>query len=527
MEGWTTENLLTYNKTINRSTINAMAGFTSEYSTIDEISGSKQTFPSNDEYQRVLASASTLDNITGNVTKKSMESVFGRLNYSLMDKYLLTASVRRDGSSKFGEGNKWGTFPSFSFGWRLNEEHFFNSLNLNSISNLKLRLGWGTIGNQSLSSNYAYLSTLQSGGRYIISNSLVNGYLVGSIGTPDIKWETTAQSNLGLDFGLFKNALSLNLDYYMKRTKDMLLQVPIPTYAGYGTAIPWTNAGEIKNSGFEAVLSYQGKKKDLTYSVSVNASRFANEVIHLGGGSRPIINGPNRTEVGSSIGRFYGWVTDGIFQTEAEVKAYSKNGVLLQKAAHAGDFKYKDINDDGTINDLDKTWIGNPLPKLTYGANFSLGYKAFDFSAFFQGSFGNDIYNAVKGRVSQLAGYFNGFEHIYQQAWRGAGTSNTQPIMSTVNANDNFRISDYYIEDGSYLRLKNVQLGYTLPRSLCTRIGMQNVRIWIGGTNLLTFTKYTGFDPEIGLTSNPVTAGNDTFAYPQTKEVSLGVKITL
>lgn len=525
-ESWLVENLLTYDKTFAQNRLSVLLGYTSEYTSRDNITASKQTFASNDKYQRVLSAGSTQDAVSGTKGFTTMESLLFRVNYSYSDKYLLTGTVRRDGSSKFGPGNKWGTFPSFSFGWRLSQEDFFSGLNLNAISNIKLRAGWGIIGNQSLTNNSAYLSTLSSGNHYVFSDAVNNGYYINSLGTPDIKWESTTQSNFGVDFGFLEGSLTAAFDYFIKDTKDMLIQVPVPSYAGYGSAIPWKNAGELENRGWETELSYQGKTGDFNYNISVNASRFTNEVTSLGG-SGPIVSGPNRTAVGSSVGRLYGWVTDGIFQTEAEVQAFSTGGVLAQPNAHAGDFRYKDLNNDGKVNDLDRDWIGNPLPDLVYGANLSLSYKSFDFSAFFQGSYGNDIYNAVKGRVSQLAGYFNGFEYVYNQAWRGEGTSNTVPIMTTVNANDNFRISDYYIEDGSYVRLKNIQLGYTLPTSLSSKINVKYVRIWLGGTNLLTFTKYTGFDPEIGLTASPLSAGNDSFAYPQTKEFTIGIKVTM
>ena len=314
----------------------------------------------------------------------------------------------------------------------------------------------------------------------------------------------------------------------------MLLQVPLPTYTGF-PSIPYTNAGEIQNKGFEIDVAYQGKAGNFTYSMSANASHFINKAVSLGTGNKPIVYNDagtqlniNRTEVGRSVGEFYGYVTDGIFQNMAQVQSYNKNGTLIQPNALPGDFRFKDLNGDGVINADDQTWIGNPLPKLLYGYNLNIGYKNFDLAALFQGSYGNDLVNLNKKYRRTLNGSGFGADLVaYEAAWRGEGTSNTQPIISTVNKNDNFRVSDWYVEDGSYLRLKNLQIGYNISPSWLKRAGISSSRIWIGGTDLFTITKYTGNDPEAGLSANPIMGGREFSAYPKMKRYSLGINLTL
>jgi hypothetical protein len=264
----------------------------------------------------------------------------------------------------------------------------------------------------------------------------------------------------------------------------------------------------------------------------VNGAMFKNEVISLGQGNKPIIstnNLVNRTEVGSTIGRFYGWVTDGIFQTEEEVQSYKgPGGKVLQTNAHAGDFRFKNLNNDDAIDQNDKTWIGNPWPKLTYGVNINLGYKALDLVMLFHGSCGNDIYRLGLMRKFDFQGSTNEYRYIYKNVWRGLGTSNSQPLISTVDQNDNYRESDYFVENGSYMRLKYMQIGYNLPKAICDKVKITDGRVWIGGTNLLTFTKYHGIDPEAGATTTPtVDAGCDwDNFFPKSREISLGVTIS-
>jgi TonB-dependent starch-binding outer membrane protein SusC len=541
--GWVWENTLTWNKTLKDHSLTALIGYTSEFTTSNYQKASKQGSPSNDPEMQTFDAATIQPTVVGGYNIFTMISYLGRVNYSFRDKYLLTASVRRDGSSKFGPGHRWGTFPSFSLGWKISEEKFFRNLGTKFINNLKLRAGWGQIGNSSLPVYNAYVSQIESTPssgedyRYIFDEKIYQGYWLRTIGTPDITWETTEQTNIGLEIVVLKNTLSVTAEYFIKNTRNMLLQVPVVHYAGYPpSAAPYTNAGSVQNKGFEILVNYQGKTGNFTYGVAVNGATFKNKVTSLGPGNKPIIQSApgylyeiSRTEVGSSIGRFYGYVINGIFQTEDEVQGYKgPGGTVLQPKAHSGDFRFKNLNNDDLINASDETWIGNPWPKLTYGFNINLGYKAFDLVAFFQGSYGNDIYDVGRQWSNSLGVMYS--EYYYKNAWSGLGTSDSQPILTTVDENGNyFRNSDYYVEKGSYVRLKNIQLGYNLPKAICDKLKIATGRIWIGGTNLMTITKYHGNDPEVGSTSTPTSnAGLDQAGfYPKPRELSLGITVSI
>lgn len=535
--GWVWENTLTYNKKLKDHSTTALIGYTSEHTLATVQTASKQQTPNNDPEMQTFDAAISTPNVQGTYNNNTMISYLGRINYSYREKYLLTASLRRDGSSKFDAGYRWGTFPSFSAGWTISKEKFFKNKGDGFINNLKLRAGWGQIGNSSLPVYYAYTSQVSSmfpgiwyNNRYIFAENLYTGYYLSTIGTPDISWETTEQANFGIDIAILKNSLSVTADYFIKNTKNMLLQVPYPAYAGYPPkAAPYTNAGSVQNKGFELVVDYRGSSGDFSYGAALNLSMFKNKVTSLGMGDKPIIYSMSRTDVGMPVGSFYGFVTDGIFQTEEEVQNYTgPEGNLLQPDAHAGDFLFKNLNDDGAIDAGDQTWIGNPWPKFTYGLNITLGYKMFDIIMFLQGSYGNKIYGSGVQRHLDFQGSYNELMYIYKNAWRGAGTSDTQPLLTTVEDNDNYRSSDYFVEDGSYMRLKNLQIGYNLPDAFCEKVKLTSGRIWIGGTNLVTFTKYRGIDPEVGITSSPTAgAGYDpNNLFPQSRELLIGVTIS-
>jgi len=532
------ENTLTYNNRFGDHSITGLLGYTEELYKANFVSAARQGTANNDPTLQVLNSATGAISLTGNKTNYALKSYFARGNYSYADRYLLTATIRRDGSSKFASGKQKGTFPSVSAGWKISSEKFFRHTGLVSrINMLKLRAGWGQIGNQSMpgGTNNPYLSLVEGGNgyRYVFGDAIATGYYLTSLGTPGITWETSEQTNLGLDLGFFNNKLSISADYFVKRTKNMLLQIQLPSYAGF-PGIPYTNAGEVQNKGFEIVVAYQGTAGKFTYGVSANASKFINKVLSLGSGNNPIVSNDfvsgltiNKTEAGRSVGQFYGYVTDGIFQNMNEVKAYlDKNGNLIQPNALPGDFRFKDVNGDGVINAGDQTYIGNPLPKLLYGFSLNLGYNNFDLAALFQGSYGNKLFNLNKYYRGTLNGTYNGDLKYYEAAWRGEGTSNVQPIMSTVDRNQNFRVSDWYVEDGSYLRLKNLQIGYNISQTWLKRAGISNSRIYVGGTDLFTITKYTGIDPEAGLSASPIAGGREFSSYPKMKRFSIGLNLT-
>lgn len=526
-------NLLKYNQKFGSHTIDFVGGQTAEKTMNNYVYASKDGTPFNDLQYRVLSAATANDQTSGSIQEWTLLSYLARLNYNYADKYLLTASIRQDGSSRFAKQNRWGTFPSFSAGWRISEEDFFQKLNLDFISDIKLRAGWGSTGNQRISNN-AYL-TLIGGGlsrRYVFGNNVIQGYGPSSVGNPDIKWETTTQTNLGLDFLLGGN-FSVTADYYIKNTEDLLMEVPLPVLSGYPNN-PWSNTGSIRNKGFELLVSYDRYDTPIKHSFSVNLSTVSTVVTSLAGDA-PITGSYTRSEVGLPFGQFYGWMMDGVFQNQAEIDAYSLNGKHIQPNAVPGDFKFRDIagpkdengnptGPDGVVDDNDKTFIGNPFPDFTYGFTTSLEYKGFDFNMLLQGQYGNDIWFQRKRDVANMNGSYNVLEDAYKNAWRGEGTSNTYARITSVDTNDNFRNSSWYIEDGSYLRVKNVQLGYSLPKKVISKLWLSKCRLYVSATNLLTLTDYSGRDPEIGNT-NPMSVGVDMFIYPQTKTYVAGIEV--
>ncbi|MFN8254485.1 MAG: TonB-dependent receptor [Bacteroidales bacterium] len=535
--GWVWENTLTWNKIFGLHNITALLGYTSEYKKNTNQYGSKQGIPGNDPELQTFDAATYNPVLTGSYNTISMVSYFARINYSFADRYLLTATVRRDGSSKFGPGHKWGTFPSFSLGWKINEEPFFKNATANFFNDLKLRAGWGQIGNSSLPVNNAYVSLLGTTSpttgadyRYNFGNNVYSGYWLTTMGTEDITWETTGQINFGIDISILKGALTFTADYYIKDTKNMLLQVPAVYYAGYPYGgSPYTNEGSVRNNGYEVLLNYQGRSGNFSYGASVNFSSFRNEVTSLRQGKETLnSNTPAQIAVGHPISAYYGFVTDGIFQNAKEVSNYKgPNGTVLQPNAFPGDFRFKNINNDETIDGFDQTWIGNPWPKLTYGFTINLGFKSFDLVAFFQGSYGNDIYDGARQYGYSIHKPPN--EYFYKNAWRGEGTSNSIPAFSTVDWNGSYyNYSDFYVDNGSYMRLKNLQLGYNLPKPACEKLKISGCRFWIGGTNLFTITKYHGNDPEVGATENPLQgAGFDNHSYyPKPSEYSMGLTLS-
>lgn len=526
---WVWENTLTFNKTFGNHNLLVMAGTSAEETKSEATSASRQGLVNNSEDQRILDAASKNPAASGWKSESALQSLFTRIFYSYKSRYLFTANIRRDGSSNFGPGNKWGTFPSFSAGWNFTEENFLD--NLQYLSNGKLRASWGQIGNQAISGG-AYQSAFTGNWGYYLFGSNFNSQLMGGnnlMGNPNVKWETTEQLDLGLDLRFFKNSLSLNIDYFQKKTKDMLLSVPLPSYLGFPNN-PWVNAGSILNKGWEIDIKYRNTFEDINYSIGANLFTFNNKVISLGGGE-PLYGGgwitvtTTKTEVGKPIGYFYGLKTDGIFQSENEIKAYkNKDGALIQPTARPGDLKFLDLDGDGTINADDRTNIGNPFPKVSFGFNLAADYKGFDIQILFQGTYGNKIMNAKKIDMYSGVGWYNAPKDLMSKAWSPTNPTNKQFQINADNTN-NLQVSDWLVEDGSYLRLKNIQFGYSLPQNILTHYNISGIRVWLGAYNLLTFTKYTGLDPEIG-NSNPLNNGVDDGYYPQSATYMVGINIS-
>jgi TonB-dependent starch-binding outer membrane protein SusC len=457
-------------------------------------------------------------------------SYLGRVNYTLFKRYLLTASIRADGSDKFGANNRWGYFPSAAFAWKVTDEKFMKKLK-SSISNLKLRLSYGETGNERIPA-YTYLAQL-SPTFYASNNNLVFGLAPSLLANPDLKWEVTNQFNAGIDLGLFKNRVTFSADVYKKITTDLLLDAPIPAQIGYNKQ--WQNIGRIDNDGLEIQLTTLNiKASNFSWKTDFNISFNRNEVKDVGEASFiPVVTGGDwqdnvgRIIVGQPIGLMYGYQFDGIYQTSDFANSSApfqlKPGLPVYSGTAApGRMKYKDTNNDGFINDSDRTIIGDSNPVHFGGINNIFTYKSFDLSVFFQWSYGNDIYNASKVRLNGVADWMNISQDYFENRWTPTNASNIAPAYGSL---DPQIASSYYVEDGSYLRLKTASLGYTLPKDLTNKMNIDSIKFNLIGNNLLTWTKYTGWDPEVNFT-NPLLTGLDRVAYPRSRNFTLSIKAT-
>lgn len=521
---WQWENLATYNKTVGNHVIVANLGTTMLKYRHDYNGGANTNLPSNRVEDAYISN--TIDPITSmssysGADESTMMSFFTRVNYENQDKYLGSVTFRADGSSRFGANKRFGYFPSASFAWVTSREDFWNS---DAFSFFKVRASWGQNGSDQIG-NYGFTSVVTNGQNYTFGSGevITNGAIALSPGNPDLQWETSTQTNLGMDAEFFDGEIAVTADYYIKNTSDMLYAAPIPLHVG--AAFPPTqNIGEVKNSGLELAVNHRKTLGDIKYTVGGNIAFVNTEVVYLGEGGEPISTGRvqsananvSRTEVGQPIAGFYGYVTDGIFQNTEEVAAHA----FQSEQTQPGDIRFKDLDGDGIVNENDQTYIGNPTPDFTYGANLSIDYKAFDFSLFLLGSYGNDIYNAtvrydftyVNRPVSEL------------NRWTGEGSTNENPRVSLTDPNQNARVSDRFVEDGSFMRIKNVQLGYTLPKSVSNRLKIDKFRVYVSAQNLLTFTQYSGLDPEIGAL-NALEIGIDRGFYPQARTFLGGVQL--
>lgn len=528
VKNYLVENRLNYAHDFGKHHLDVMAAITYEKNNNEGINAFKTTAIGNDEAYRVLDAQTLGDRTSGGRTETSMMSYLGRINYSYADRYLATVNFRADGSSRFSKYNRWGYFPSFSLGWRISSEPFFQKSSLSSwVDNLKLRAGWGQNGNQRIDAQAPLtLIATDAEKKWWFGNGFTTGYIPSYQGNADIKWETSEQTNIGLDVTLFHNTLDMSFDYYIKKTKDMLLQNPVPSFGGYPNS-PFVNAGDVRNNGFEFVGNYHNHVGDFNYHASLNFSTYKTKVTRL---TQDYLSGAvSRTYVGGPMGRFWGYKQIGIFQSQEQIDNYvDADGVKYQPNAHPGDFKFAKLGDGkGTLNDEeDRTFIGDPNPDLIYGFNLGFEWKGFDFSAAFQGTLGNDIYNVDKGTLS-VPGTQNALVDALTKAWKQEGdTSAEWPRITTNNDNNNWRVSSFLVEDGSYLRLQNLQVGYTLPMSLMVKLGyVKSARIYFSAQNLFTITGYSGLDPDLG-TSDALNLGYDSVRYPSSRTFLFGVNLT-
>jgi len=535
-------NTLTYTKSNDKHDYTVLIGTEAIGNNTDQIFGSRTSFFDDDPNYRVLSAGAGGIGNGAFKTESRLFSVFGKVDYNYDDLLLLSATIRRDGSSRFGSNNRYGIFPAFSAGIRLTE---FEGINKH-FDDLKFRVGWGKTGNQEIGdfSSFTLFASDVATTYYDIqgtNGSSVSGFATSSSGNEDVKWETTTSTNIGIDGSLLDHKLGFSLDWYTKKTTDMLIQVPLPATAGFVDP-PFVNVGEMTNTGIDLAINYRDEIDDFKYDIGFNISSYKNNIDRLGDNPDFAIAGAQarsfrltRTQVGSPLSYFYGLDVEGIFNTEAEVSASADQGFSTPSDG-LGRFKYRDVNGDGTIDQNDRTLIGNPHPDFTYGFNVNLAYKNFDFTLFLQGSQGNDLYNFTK--------YFSDFSGVFFQsgkgtavldAWSPSNPNGSVPALSSGTPNKEVEPNSYFVEDGSYLRFKNVQLGYTLPSSITDKWGLSKLRLFIQGKNLFTFTKYSGLDPELSLrsfsesdaSSANLDIGVDRGAYPVAKTILMGLNIDL
>ncbi|MDR6197633.1 TonB-dependent receptor [Siphonobacter sp. SORGH_AS_0500] len=524
------EQTLNFNRTFGgKHNIDLLVGHTYQYTKAEDFGVKGTGFDNEDPSLRYLKNAKLIQYDRSNVFERGLESYVGRANYNFNEKYLLSAIIRRDGTSKLLQASRWEWYPSLSAGWNISDESFLK--NTNWISNLKLRASWGRIGNLAGLSDYAYSLPLAQSMALLGSSPVINyGYAERALSNTNLRWETSQQTNVGLDFGFLQNRLFGSIDVFTKRNQNMLFQEQLPGVAGTpdGRTI---NAGETENRGIELGLTYQQSLGDFKYDLSANVSFLKNEVTALPAGQELLTIGsrvrnlPNSNfhMIGQPFGAFYGYKTAGIFQSDEEAAAYvNANQTRIQPNAKAGDFRFVDTNGDGVLNDKDRVVLGNVLPTKTFSLNGNASFRGFDLNVFFQGSAGNKVFNSLRNLAMNPGTYpgYNMLEDV-KNAWSPTNPGGTIPrLRAGSDPNGNFsRISDFYLEDGSYLRLKSLTLGYTVPATVTKAV---KARLYITGQNLFTITKYSGMDPEVGISN----FGQDVGKYPLSRVYMFGVNLS-
>ena len=494
--------------------VGLMAGMSAQWNTNDYLNAQKNVFMFDNVHE--MDNGEEMYAIGGNETEWALLSYMARVNYSYEDRYLLTATIRRDGSSRFGKKHRGGTFPSVSVAWRASQEKWFPKNDY--INDLKVRAGYGVTGSQASVGNYSYLASYNTSVYpFGISSGNQTALVSSTLANPYIHWEEVAQTNIGFDASLFNSRVMFSFDAYLKETRDMLVKASIPITSGFeDTTTTYTNAGKVRNQGIEMSLHTINLTGELGWETNLTATYNKNKIKDLNSDVPYYINQINNSYVTMlakdyPINVFYGYVTDGIFQNQSEVNTHA-----VQPGAEPGDIRFRDLNNDGVINDSDRTVIGNPNPSWLFSMNNSLSYKGFELSVFLQGIAGNKIYNANNIDNTGMAAAYNQTTDVLKR-WQGEGTSNSMPRAVFGDPNQNTRVSDRFVENGSYLRLKNITLSYTFPKQWLQKAQIENARLSLSCENVATITGYSGFDPEVGIN------GIDQNRYPISRTFSLGL----
>jgi TonB-dependent starch-binding outer membrane protein SusC len=532
-------NTLNYNKSIGQHELNVLVGTEAVTTYAFGFQASRSSFAFDDLDYRYLnsGSAAGLSNAGDGAVRSALFSQFGKVNYAYKDIYLADVTLRRDGSSRFSAANRYAMFPAFSVGVRVSEYEFLK--NVDFINDMKVRFGWGKTGNQlipNVYNAYTLYAADPSNNAYDINgtgSSIVGGFDLVQFGNPNGKWETTTSSNLGIDAVVMNNKMEVILDLYNRVTTDMLTQIAIPRTSGTGS-IPYTNIGEVQNKGFDLGINYRDKVGNFRYQLGFNIGHYKNEVLKLNDDPNSTIFGfstrlpaISATKAGLPIASYYGYIVDGVIKDDAEAAEAPKFGSYTK----AGSFKFRDVNGDGVITAADRTIIGNPHPDFNYGININLGYKNFDLTMFGQGVHGNEIFNYVRYWTDFNTFQGNRSTDLLYNSWKKQGDVAKLPRLNSGDATSQ-QISSYFLEDGSYLRLKNVQLTYTVPTAIIEKVKLSSAQIYVQGQNMFTITKYTGLDPDINLRTSgndnqDIHMGIDEGAYPVAKSFMVGVRLGL
>ena len=460
------------------------------------------------------------------LSTNTLSSYLGRVNYNYNDRYLLTGNFRRDGSSRFGPANKFGNFASAAVAWNINNEKFIRLPK--QISALKLRGGFGEVGNQNFG-DYLYQSFINPNASYVFGNQLATGATTVTLRDPAIKWEATSTLNVAADLGLFNNKLLFTAEYYKRESTDLLANQPLPLSVGSVPSSIFTNAASTENTGFEFTLGYNNQVGGFKYNVSANLTTLKNKVLKLGLTNNPIYGVGSKTEVGRSVGELFGFITEGLFNTAAEVVGHA-----TQTGAKPGDVKFKDVNGigtdgkltgipDGKITDNDRVYLGTTIPKISYGFNLDVAFKNFDASVFFQGNAGNKVFNGVYHDL--MTGQYSNSHTDMLNFWTPTNTNTKIPRPVIYDPNGNGRFSDRFVEDGSYLKLQNAQIGYTLPTNIFGKTKVfSSFRAYVSGQNLVIFSKYRGYDPDF-ISDGLFSRGFDLGSFPNPRSILVGLQI--
>lgn len=524
---WQWENVLSYNKTFGSvHNVSAVIGTSASKNRWEWLDGNDYELIAEDDDKAWINSATgdrSGERINGSMDNRALASIFGRAGYNYDEKYLFEATLRRDGSSNFAPNKRYAYFPSVSAGWVISSESFMESSS-RWLNFMKLRLSWGQNGNENIGA-FNYTSNMITGGEsatFGTGEVIMPGMRPERLPNPELTWETSEQFNIGLDLALFRHSLTLGIDLFDKRTKDMLMELPIPDYVG--NAAPQGNVGTMSNKGVEVEIGYRFNIGKVRFNTSGNVSYVKNKVTNIGKDRMIWGDGwQSQTLTYSKNGLpfkyFYGHVADGIFRSEEEVQAHkSANGVVLQPNAKPGDIRFKNLNGDDVINNDDRAYLGQSNPSWLFGLNLNAEWNGFDFAMFFQGQAGNMIYDATRRTELSLTNFQSKYLDRYHPTKNPNGN---YPRVTIQDSNNNYRINSFFLHDGAFVRLKNVQLGYTLPKKVLTMLGIEKIRVFTSVENALTFTKYKGFDPEVG-NNNGIDKGN----YPQARIVNFGFNFT-